>query len=282
MQEPALAGLEHLGTVGAVAMGADVPRLVLEELRIGRERRQEPGESAHVAQADDAVLARLRREVRVGPQRVVVVVARHHRERQLAGKQAEAGGGAGNLEATHLGVGLAGHAGAGRVGDPLETAGLVLGVHPFRVVLPDVAHVGGEDDVTAVAAGVVADVAHLLVVQLHRVDRKALGLLPGEVHVVLGVGDHRHGEGAALAGLVGRGLRPRLDGAGKGGGQRCAGQGRQHGHAEGEASGREGHGVVRIQGGTGAGPVQSGPAGLPSGGQKRARMPTVPLRPPWM
>src|SRR5690606_3227116 len=132
VQERALTGGEQLGAVASVAMRADVPGLVLEEFRVGGEGRQEPGQTTDVAQAGAAPRGtRLRRERRIRPQRVVVMVAGYDGEGQLAGDQAEALGRTRDLEVADLGVGLARHARARRVWDPPETAGLVLRVHPL-------------------------------------------------------------------------------------------------------------------------------------------------------
>jgi hypothetical protein len=79
-------------------------------------------------------------------------------------------------------------------------------------MLPDIADMGGEDDVAARALRVIGDVAHLGEEQFDSVDRIARRFLMGVVEIVLGVGDHRDSEFAAF-GLRGSGRQ--CDGGGE-------------------------------------------------------------------
>lgn len=75
----------------------------------------------------------------------------------------------------------------------------MLRVRPLHTVLPDVAQMGDEHYVTAIAPGIVGDVLHLFEEQLIAIHRETAGLLMPEIQVILAVRYSSDGELTARA-----------------------------------------------------------------------------------
>ena len=147
MQEAIAARLEDLRAVGAAIMAGDIPGLSLEEFGIRAKHRPEILQSAGMQYPQRGLEVsgvNLRRslgrgrEFRIGPHRVIVMIARHDRERRLAGDQAEAFMRLRHLYRFHL-FGRCEMRIHDRVRHSLEAARGVLRVHGLGLVLPHIA-----------------------------------------------------------------------------------------------------------------------------------------------
>ncbi len=191
------AGFKHLRTVGTAVVGGNVPVLALEERRVFAEHGAEVAEPAGVQHPDRRHVARVdllrRRELGIGPHRVVVMVAGHDREWHLAHQQFIAAPGRRHLYVENLGgrrKNLAEHG----VRRDAESAHVVFRIDGEGLVLPGIAEARDERDLATLAFDVLRDILHLLEKHFPRIEGKAFVLLVRVIDVVLGVRDHRDGE----------------------------------------------------------------------------------------
>ncbi len=195
MQKAALSRAKDLRAVGAAVMRSDVPGLPRKECRFVRKGRSETGQPPDMAHPRLFLLG-LRRMRGICPERVEVVIARHHRKGQLA---------------RHELVGLHRHwylespcMDLGRhrdfrtaVRNPFEVTRGVRRVHPFGIMLPDVADMGREHDIAARPCGIFGHPAHLPIELFDRIEGKTRPFLMPVIDIVLRIGNHRDPEFAA-------------------------------------------------------------------------------------
>ena len=208
MQEAIPARLEDLRAIGPAIMAGNVPGLVFEEFGFGPEHGPEilqPARMKHSQRARqiihvDFCRARcLRRKLRIGPHRVVIMVARNDRKGCLSRDQAEAFMGFRHFHGQGLVTGgeVRVH---DRVGNRLEAPRRMLRVHRQCLMLPDITQRGNKGDITALAFQIVGNVLHLLQEQLIGVERKALCHLMGVVQIILSIRQNGNRETRILLG----------------------------------------------------------------------------------
>ena len=114
------------------------------------------------------------------------MIARHNRERRLAGDQGEALMGLRHLHRFHF-FGRGEVRVHDRIRYTLEAARFMFFIHGQRLVLPDIAQRGDKGDLTAFGFQIVGDELHLLQEHLVRIEGEALRGLVRVVEIVLGI-----------------------------------------------------------------------------------------------